>query len=234
MRKMAVLLLVVALAAPALAQEKKKRPGAGGFGMARGGVAMLLTNADVQKDINMTDAQKEAIKSFGEKQREMFQGFQNMSNEERQEAIKKIATESEKLVKDLKPEQQTRLKQIQLQQAGIQAFVNADVAKGLGLSDDEVAKVKLSDEQKDKLKEIADEQRKEMQELFQGGFGADAQKKIAALRKEFSDKQMGVLNDDQKKAYKELAGKPFEGNLLGGFGGGAFGKKKGEKKKDPS
>jgi primosomal protein N' len=233
MRKVAVLFLAFAVALPALAQEKKKRPGGGAFGgFGGGGVALLLTNADVQKDIGMTDAQKEAVKAFGEKQREMFQGFQNMSQEERQEAIKKIATESEKLVKDLKPEQQTRLKQIQIQQGGIQIFANPDRAKAIGLTDDDLAKVKLSDEQKEKLTEINQKQQQEMRELFQGGFSEDTQKKMTALRKEYADKAIGVLTDDQKKAYKEMSGKPFEGNLFGGLGGGgAFGKKKKDKDK---
>lgn len=240
MRKIAVLLLVVALAAPAMAQEKKKRGGFGGRGFGFSRPAMLLNNPDVQKDLGLTDAQKETITAFREKQTELFRGFQDMSNEERQEAFKKIQTDSEKLVKDLKPEQQTRLKQLQVQQAGVNLFVNPEAATRMGFSEADANKIKLSDEQKEKIQELGRKMDEEMRELRGGaGFGQRPDeatlKKINALTKEYRDKQLAVLTDDQKKTYKEMTGKPFEGNLGGGFGfGGGFGGKKKRDKRDPN
>lgn len=238
MRKVAVLFLVIALAMPAMAQEKKKRP-MGGFGMMGNPGVMMLLNADVQKDLNLSDAQKEAIKAISDNMAKIFSP--DLSMEERQELGKKMAAEGEKIVKDLKEEQKTRLKQIQVQQVGPALFANAEMAKRMGLTDDDVAKIKLSDEQKEKIQELTRKLGEERLELAGGGFGRPdeaTRKKIAALTKEFREKQMEVLTDDQKKAYKDLTGKPFEGDLIGGFrfgfGGGGFGKKKGEKKKDPN
>jgi Spy/CpxP family protein refolding chaperone len=239
MRKFAALVLAIVMAAPVLAQEKK-RPG-GGFGMMGGGrgvgIGMLIQNADVQKEIGVSDEQKEKLaeiaKGIQEKTREMFSNFMNMTDEERAEARKKMEAENEKLLKELKPEQLARVKQIQLQQVGVMAFNSPEVAKSVGLSEADAGKIKLSDEQKEKLKEIGDDLRKEMQEMFQGGgFGPDSAKKIQALMKESRAKQAGVLTDEQKKVYADMTGKPFELNLAG-FGGGAFGgKDKNKKKKD--
>lgn len=102
----------------------------------------------------------------------------------------------------LKPEQVKRLKQIELQQRGSRAFVDEEVQKAL----------KLTDEQKEKIKGIAEESGKQMRELFGGGQGnrEEAFKKMQSLRKETNDKVQAVLSDDQKKAWKELTGEPFE------------------------
>jgi len=52
------------------------------------------------------------------------------------------------------------------------------------------------------------------------------QKKMAALNKETMEKVSGVLTDDQKKAWKDLTGEPFEFKPDPGQFGGR-GKKKG-------
>ena len=71
-------------------------------------------------------------------------------------------------------------------------------------------KLKLTDEQKGKIKDINEESGKKMRELFQGGFGEETQKKLADLRKDSMEKASGVLTADQKKSWQEMTGKPFE------------------------
>jgi len=83
----------------------------------------------------------------------------------------------------------------------------------------------VSDEQKGKLKTIEDDSRKEMRDAFQGGGGGGgatdgARAKIAEMRKASMDKAVGVLSDDQKKAWKDMTGAPFEVKFEGGTGGG--------------
>src|SRR5262249_8416695 len=187
-------------AAPALAQ-----PGAG-FGP-----GMLLTNKGVQKELKLTDDQvtklDAAMKKIREKQRDIFTKLQDVPQEERrakaQEMFKQLAEETQKATAGiLKPDQEKRLKQIQLQMQGARAYADPEVQKAL----------KLTDAQKDKIKKINEEAAKERTSSREnaGGDFQEAMKKLADLRKATSEKAAGVLTDEQKKAWKELTGEPFE------------------------
>ncbi len=143
------------------------------------------------------------------------------SAEEREKILAKVRETNDKALSSaLKPDQMKRLHQIENQMAGVRVFSQEQVQKDL----------KLSDDQKDSIKEIGEEAQKEMGELFRGGFNQDSMKKVRALQKETMDKVRKVLNDDQKKALKDLLGEPFEINFPGfgggggpGVGGGPFG-----------
>jgi hypothetical protein len=121
-----------------------------------------------------------------------------------QEQVKKAEEAAQKALEGaLSADQIKRLKQIQLQQRGLEAFRDAEVEKAL----------KLSDEQKEKLKTIAEEVRKEMGGLFQRGQGGnprEAFQKMQEMRTKAREKADAVLTDEQKKAWKELTGAPFE------------------------
>lgn len=119
------------------------------------------------------------------------------------EQLKKLQELLQKSVADtLTPEQAKRLRQIQLQQLGPDAFNDPEVDKALS----------LNDEQKQKVRGIREEAGKQMREIFQnaGGNREEAMKKMSAVRKDLSDKIAAVLSDDQKKVWKELLGVPFE------------------------
>jgi hypothetical protein len=208
-----VLAIGVALVAADTASAQQRRgQGRGGFGGGRGGatLAMLLGNEGVQKELKVTDDQKTKIDEFSraqrEKMQELFQGGQP-DREKVQEAQKSSNEAAEKLVKDaLKPEQQKRLKQIQYQVGGIQSLAsNEEVQKAL----------KLSDEQKEKLKTLAADQQKDLTELMQaarggGGNRQELAQKRTALQKDYMTKAVAVLTADQKKEWKELTGEPFD------------------------
>ena len=107
----------------------------------------------------------------------------------------------------LKPEQVKRLKEIALQQR--MAFGQSP------LTDPKIqAELKITDEQKEKLKTVQDEANKERQELFQGGGrGGDfaaMREKMQKLTKETTKKMVAVLDADQKKAWNKMLGEPFE------------------------
>ena len=80
-------------------------------------------------------------------------------------------------------------------------------------TEDEIAKeLKLTDEQKEKIKTLAEDFGKDVREYFQANQGGDfqeMQKKIGEMRKEATDKVMGILTEDQKKTWNEMVGKPF-------------------------
>jgi hypothetical protein len=204
-----VLAVAALMAAPALAQ----RGGRGGMFGGAPGVGQLINNKGVQEELKMTPDQVtkagEGMRSVFEKFRDDFGRFQEMSQEERAALQKKMNDETQKAAADiLKPEQTKRLKQIQLQVEGPQAFANADV----------VTSLKLKDDQKDKIKTINQDVTKDRQEIFQGaragGFDPNAfqemQKKIATLNKEAMGKIALILTPEQKKTWEEMTGKPFD------------------------
>jgi hypothetical protein len=122
----------------------------------------------------------------------------------------------------LDEKQMTRLRQIELQQRGSQAFLDPTVKKELNITTEQIGNIKT----------ILTDMLKEQAEIFAeakggGGFGG-LQEKMAALRKETAEKVQGVLSSDQRKAFKQLIGEEFKLEMKGGFGGGGKGKKKQE------
>jgi hypothetical protein len=208
--------LAAALAVPSYAQ---RQGGRGGFG--QGGVGSLLANVAVQKELKMdkeqTDKATEAVKKVSDKHADARAKLRDLADEERRtksaELNKVIAEETLTAVSEvLKPEQVKRLRQIELQRAGVNAFTRPEVEKGLS----------FTDEQKSKVKAVVDENGAKMRELSgrpgaggarpprgQGGANPNAEK-ITALRKESTEKIMAILTDDQKKSWKDMTGEAFE------------------------
>ncbi len=191
--------ILAMLAGPAMAQGR-------GFGRGGGGLAMLLGNASVQKELKLDDQQIEKAKELGEKAREKMQelreSLQGLEGEERMTKMREHMKEmNESTVKTagafLKPEQITRLKQISYQQQGLMAFSDPEVAK----------KLNLTESQKSDIQAIAQETREKQpsREDFQDDREA-AMKKMQELNKEALGKVASKLNDEQQKTWKELIG----------------------------
>jgi Spy/CpxP family protein refolding chaperone len=210
------------------------QPPDGGFGMMMGGgggPAALVTSKTVLADIKATEEQtgklKEWAREYVAKQREkmmaMREELQGLDPMERlakfTEMQTKATAEAYKQLGDvLKEDQVKRLKQIDLQVAGLGAFSRAEVATAL----------KITDEQKDKLRDVQTALGAEMRDLMEeygfgrpggggGGFPkldrdklAEMQKKQAAIAKEAMGKVTAMLTDDQKTAWKELVGEPID------------------------
>jgi hypothetical protein len=169
-------------------------------------------NKSVQEDLKLEKGQVEKIQAALQKVRdshpEDFEKLRdrNTGREERIRLMQKINEANAAAVREvLTPGQMTRVGQIQNQQRGAALFEDPDVQKSL----------KLSDEQKGKIKALNDDLRREMREIMQGVRGnpegfADAMKKLNARRKETMEKVLAVLNAEQKKAAKKMLGEPFE------------------------
>jgi hypothetical protein len=177
----------------------------------------LLTNESVQKELKLDEGQiakvKDAVKVVSEKHQEDTAKLRDLQGEERRtkqrELTREINADTLKAVGDiLKPDQLKRLEQIQLQAAGAIAFSRAEVQTAL----------KLTDEQKEKIKSITDEAAKAMQGLRGGGQGGGKRGKQGgqgnpqrtALQKETMEKIMAVLTDAQKSTWKDMTGEPFQ------------------------
>ena len=213
----AILCVQALVAQPPEGGPKGRRGGFGG-GMMRMGPLGLASRPQVQKELKLTEDQ---IKKVNELEKEMRQKYsddvaklQDLDRSEREpkfeELRKKIGDETRKpLAGILKPEQEKRLHQIQRQAEGTQAFMSADVESEL----------KLTPEQKEKIKTINDDTRKEMMELFQGGGRVNFQK-MQTIRKESVENATAVLTDEQKKTWKEMTGEPFHFEMGQRRGGG--------------
>jgi hypothetical protein len=223
--------VAVVLVCPVLAQQPGGRGGRGGFGGPGGGnPKLLLLNKSVQDELKLSDDQKADLQKVQEKQmaamqkaRESAGGDREKMREAMQAAAEEAGKEIDKASSSLKPEQTKRLKQIQLQVAGLRAFTEADVQKEL----------KLTDKQTAEIKDINENLTKDMRDMFSGGAGGDRAKmmeKMQELRKEALDKAAGLLTDEQKATWKTMVGEKFELKMEGGFGGGG-GKGKGKRQK---
>lgn len=194
-----VLALSVMLCGTALAQGR-------GFGRMGGG-ANLLRRPEVQAELKLTDDQKTKVTDMLAKLREDMQGriqdLRDASPEERQKIMAEIQAEQTKRVNAiLNTDQQKRFKEISLQQQGYSALAMPDVQTEL----------KLTDDQKSKIKDILQHQGEAQREIFQnaGGDREAARSKMEALRKETDDKIAALLTDDQKNQWKAMLGTPFK------------------------
>jgi len=212
MRSLSKLVLAMGLVVLSISPAQAQGQGRGGFGMGGGGgAAGLLSNKGVQEEIKATSSQAEKLDSFAqnlrEKQREQFQKLQDLSQEDRREKMQELTrnanAEVRKGVADiLKPEQVKRFEQIQLQQAGVAAFATPRVQEDL----------KLTDDQKAKVRQINEDLAASVREAMQGGQSdrAAAMQKVTELRKQGLEKVTAMLSDDQKSSWKELIGSPYE------------------------
>jgi Spy/CpxP family protein refolding chaperone len=174
----------------------------------------VLTTPEGEKELNITADQKAKLQELNENFRsnmmEKFQGLreelENATPEERTEKMQAIQKDLASSVnKDLKEilnaDQLTRYKQINLQAQGFGAFSSPEV----------VEKLKLTAEQKTKLKEAQDALQADMQDAFQQ-MQDDREAGRAAMTKAQTaakDKALALLTSEQKSAWSELTGKPF-------------------------
>lgn len=184
-----------------------------------GGPASLLWLEKVQKELKLSDDQitkgKDILTKVREKHQDELTKLQSLDEKDRavkaRELRKKMSDETNKeLAQVLKPDQLKRLKQINLQVLGVQAFRNTSVRKAL----------KITDDQNKKLTDEADKSVKEIRQLLEkkaGNFN-EASEQITQIRNESMSKALALLKDDQKKAWHTLTGKPLEIRLEELFG----------------
>jgi uncharacterized membrane protein len=192
--------------------------------------AALVFNKSVQDELKLTDDQKQQLTKVQTKQREAMQKvFQEAAGdrEKMREAMQAAQKETAKDINGvLKPDQQKRFKQIQLQVGGARALQNPETASQLN----------LSDKQKEEVKGILDDAQKDSREILQDAQGdrermQAALKKIQKVNQDATAKALKVLNADQQTKYKEMTGSKFDFKPdQGGFGFGGRGRGRGKNK----
>lgn len=178
---------------------------------ARGGPMMvlgLLRNPQVQEELKLTEEQRQKIEQLGDSLREKLRGLgqelRQLTPEEREKRLQAVNEEVEKeLAKVLRKQQLTRLKQIALQVEGLAALGRTEVAKQVG----------INEEQQRKIQEILREAAEKRRALFQQGPPADPQATFQEMRKirEWVDEQISkLLTEQQRKRWQKLIGEPFK------------------------
>lgn len=224
-------LLVGLVVGTASAQQGRRGFGffGGGFGGAGGNLLTLAANEAVQKELGVSADLASKLTSLRDdyraaQQKEYqtagirFQDFQNLSADERQSLMRKMAEVNAKLNEEFTPQlqkllsadQMARLKQIQLQAQG---------ALALTTNDEVVRELQLTEEQRRKLTEVQNEYLRRQRDLFTDG--GDPQQRFARIRdlnRERDDKLLAVLTDAQKQKFNAMKGEPFDVSQLG-FGG---------------
>ena len=209
-------LLLVAAAALASASHAQGRGGM--MRMFQGGTlasAMMLGREDVQAEIKLTDEQKGQIDakraSAQERIRNFFTEMRSSGNFNPQDSSTQTKMQNffEDMSKDslsvLTPAQTKRLGELAIQSRGAMAVVQPDVAKELGITAAQKAKIddlqRLMNEANEGLYEKVRENEMDRDEMF-----ATVQKNAKSLDVEIEK----VLTPKQRAKLKELGGAPFE------------------------
>jgi hypothetical protein len=166
----------------------------------------LLLNESVQKELKLSDEQllkvKEVIHDVRQKHRPEMEKLRD-----RLKLLETMRASGEEVLKKmdgiLTAEQIKRFKQIRLQKDGLRAFSDKEVEAAL----------RLTEEQKSRIKALTEELSQRAKQTLEEGTGSNfesALRKLAALRKDLLQKAVDGLTAEQKKAWKELTGEPFE------------------------
>lgn len=159
--------------------------------------AMLLQQQSVQQELKLSRDQLKKVEELSGKMREKMQDIFALEEPERGKKLQALNQENDKtLAAILTPEQAKRLKQIVYQQQGTSALATKDVARAIG----------LSDEQQKQIADISEDTGRKTRELLRPSTTPDeaTRTKMEALRKAGSDKILAVLTDAQKRAWQDL------------------------------
>jgi type II secretory pathway component GspD/PulD (secretin) len=170
----------------------------------------LLGQPSVQKELKLDDDQVNKVQELrlnhirkvveASKERKE-KGFDLKEQEKKRH---ELYEENDKAVAQiLRPEQAKRLKQISYQRLGFRALDDPEVAKAIG----------LTDEQKKNIEQIKSERLKQFSALPGNFRDEEHRKKAIEFAKNSNDRITKVLTDEQNKKWKELQGEPFKGEI---------------------
>ena len=166
---------------------------------------LLLRQKSVQKELELSPDVVKKITAFTNAQSEAVKKAAAMGEAALKEAFVKLATENDKFLTDtLNEKQSKRLDQIMMQFTALTQLTKPEMVRELNLSDEQVKK----------LKDMRTEARKALSELIEAKERAGKSEKLAKLREETRTKILAVLTDEQKAKVREIAGPPFEGEIV--------------------
>jgi hypothetical protein len=172
----------------------------------------LLVNESVQKELKLSDEQilkvNEAVHDIRQKRRTQLEKLRNLPPPQGREKFLQIlnANSEEALTsssKVLKPDQVKRLKQIKVQQDGLDAFSQEAI----------ITTLKLTKPQQEKIKKIDREANQKALNTPQVGTGGNYPRTLGNMQtgqKALLDRAVEVLTPEQKRTWQDLVGAPFD------------------------
>jgi hypothetical protein len=165
---------------------------------------MLLRQKSVQSDLKIDAELGKKIVDFTNKEFEAWKEAQNLGEADRERKIQELRSANEKFLADnLSEAQRKRLDQIRWQVTGLQQLNTPEVAKLLN----------LTAEQQTKFKELRDEARTQLEQIFDPKNRESRTEMLKKFREETDKKVEAVLTDEQKAKAREMVGEPFNGEL---------------------
>ena len=154
----------------------------------------MAQREEIVAELKLTEEQTAKLTELQAGTRGAFQSLQALPEDERTAAMKMLREGQEKSVSEILDEPQlARLLQLMWRETGLASVERDDVAKSLG----------LSDEQRDKLRPILADRQSGQRELRDAPPEVTAQK-----RKEWDDQLRVVLTEEQTRQWEELLGPP--------------------------
>lgn len=212
MKKLLFGITILAVAVLAQAQRGGMMMGGG----AAGNPVMILGREDVQEDLKLTDDQKEKLADYTDMQKmfpKMMSAAQeagisreDMRSEKGQKFFKDYQEKIRKEIEGiLTPDQAKRWNEIAIQMAGNMAVARPEIAKLVGLTDDQNAKIK------DLQKKQGEAMQGLVQQMRDGELTREDLQEKMKKNNEILDSEVGkLLTEPQKAKLKELGGKHFE------------------------
>jgi hypothetical protein len=166
---------------------------------------LLLRQKSVQKELGLSADVIQKIMEFTATQSEAARKTVGLGEAARKEEFEKLARQNEKFLADTLAAQQTkRLDQITMQFTALHQLTKPEMAKELNLSDEQVKK----------FNHMQTEARKALVEVLQAPPGGGKNERFARLREETRTRILAVLTDEQKAKVREMAGPPFDGEIV--------------------
>jgi eukaryotic-like serine/threonine-protein kinase len=182
--------------------------------------ADLLLQPSVRQDLGLSPEQVDRINTFAPQlnKRKFFKELDDLkrsTSEEKRAKLTTMMNQTEDLVNSLlTPDQVLRLRQIAFQVGGPMAFNDHTVADALFLTRD----------QKDRIRIIQNQSHGKPPSPGEGGprrqAPQDGQRNGETARRKAMASILALLNPTQMEVWREMIGKPFDGQINHGFGAG--------------
>jgi serine/threonine-protein kinase len=167
----------------------------------------LLSQQDVRDELDMKDDQWARVQAARARTREPLKADEDRlrdpktTTEDGLAIVKRgFEADAHALADTLTPAQLKRLRQVHLHQQGVHALADAEVEAAIG----------LSDPQKDRVRVVREELTTGLQRLHTLDPGVTREAKERDLPQQALNKGLAILTDEQKKAWKNLVGEPFQ------------------------
>lgn len=186
------------------ASDAQAQRGGGMFGRGPQLMSSLLSMEEVQKELELTDEQKEEVvvpaAQLNDEMRAEMRELRGADSGEIADFVKEMREQEGEIIAKLNDDQKGRLKQLFYQRLGAALLLDEGAQKDLELTDDQV----------EKITQASTSMREKAMELFQSGGGEGMREKMTELMEEMQKTLDSVLTEEQNEKLVDLKGEEFK------------------------